>query len=81
MRNCIITVKGPRPTRWKVREAINANAAWNAISFARATGSIGARDVKQEVSASLEAGPEVVLADVVQINSDGTERQPYTMAY
>lgn len=78
MKGCIITVKGNesgsrKPTRWKVREAINAKAAWNAIVFASATGSVGAKDVRDE---TLCGGAVRVLADVVRINEDGSEVKP-----
>jgi hypothetical protein len=64
--------------RWKVREAISLKAACTAIAHARVTGSVGAKDVLNE---TYVGGGITVLADVVQINSDGTERQPYSMAY
>lgn len=79
MKGCIITVKGNASgsraaTRWKVREAINAKAAWNAIMFASATGSVGAKDIRDE---TLCGGTKYTLADVVRLNDDGTERQPF----
>jgi hypothetical protein len=64
--------------RWKVREAVSLKAACNAIAHARVTGSVGATDTLDQ---TYSGGGVTVLADVVQINSDGTERQPYTMAY
>jgi hypothetical protein len=72
MRGCIITVKGNEsgsrsPTRWKVIEAVNARAAWNSIMFALATGSVGAKDTRQDVAADMTRGPEIVLAHVVRI--------------
>lgn len=60
--------------RWKVREAVTREDALDAIASARCSGSVGAR---QTVDKSLCGGGVVVLADVVQINDDGTERQPY----
>jgi hypothetical protein len=74
----IITVKGNasgsrKARRWKVREAVNAKAAWNAIMFASATGSVGAKDVRDE---TLCGGTVRVIADVVELNEDGSERQP-----
>lgn len=65
-------------TRWLIREAESKAAAENAISMARVSGSIGHRDV---LDATCIGGGVTVLADVVQINSDGTERKPYTRAY
>lgn len=64
--------------RWKVREAVSLKAACDAIGQARVTGSVGAKDILNE---TYVGGGITVLADVVQINSDGSERQPYTMAY
>lgn len=61
--------------RWKVRSAISWDAAEDAIAEARVTGSVGMRSLR------VVNGKEVVEADVVQINSDGTERKPYTEAY
>lgn len=60
---------------WKIREASSMSAALDGIAFARVSGSIGSKTVTHE------NGTEVVTSDVVQINSDGTERQPYTLAY
>jgi hypothetical protein len=78
MKGCIITVKGNAsgsrsPTRWKVIEAKNARAAWNAIMFALATGSVGAKDTRQDVAADMTRGPEIVLAHVVRILPNITE--------
>jgi hypothetical protein len=77
MRNEIIEMNG---TRWKVREAVSKDQALAAIAEARVTGSIGLKMVQHSV---LERGgvDKVVLADVVQINSDDTERKPYTAVY
>lgn len=75
MKNVIIEVGN---SRWLVREAVSEEAARNAIAMARVSGSVGARDVLDK---SYVNGAITVQADVVQINSDGTERQPYTEAY
>lgn len=64
--------------RWKVREAISLKAACDAIAHARVLGSIGAKDILNQ---TYVGGGITVLADVVQINSDGSERQPYTAAF
>lgn len=64
--------------RWKVREARSLDDALNAIASARVSGSVG---TTQTLDDSLCGGGFHVLADVIQINSDNTERQPYTMAY
>lgn len=61
---------------WKVRQAKSREHALDAIAMARAFGSVGHKDTLLPVGE-----PEQVLADVVQINSDGTERQPYTESY
>lgn len=75
LKNEIIEVSG---TRWLVREAVSKEAALNEVSMARVTGSVGG---KSSIDETLCGGGVVVLADVVQINSDGTERKPYTAAY
>jgi hypothetical protein len=72
VKGAIITVKGNasgsrQPTRWKVIEAVNARAAWNAIMFALATGSLGAKDSRQDIAADMTRGPEIVLAHVARI--------------
>lgn len=59
--------------RWLVREAVSEEAAMNAITHARVGGSVGHTDINLNTD-----GTEQILADVVQINSDGTERKPYT---
>jgi len=64
-------VRCPNGQRWKVREARSLEAALDQIAFARVTGSIGGKT-------TINGTP---VADVVQINSDGSERQPYTQAY
>lgn len=65
-------------TRWLVREAVSLQAAVNEISMARVTGSVGGKSTRDETFCG---GVVTVIADVVQINSDGTERKPYTAAY
>lgn len=61
---------------WKVRQAKSHEHALDAIASARVSGSVGHR-----IELHPECGPAEVIADVVQLNSDGTERQPYTEAY
>lgn len=75
MTNEIIEVDG---ARWKVREAKSRQDALDAITDARASGSVGSKTIHNQTFVG--AGMEV-LADVVQINSDGSERQPYTALY
>lgn len=75
MENVILEVGG---RRWKIREAVTEEAALNAIASARVSGSIGSKHTLDETDIG---GGITVLADVVQINSDGTERQPYTPEY
>lgn len=70
----IITMEDGR--RWLVRDAVSRKAALEEIAHARATGSVGGASYVHEVGK-----PERCLADVVQINSDYSERQPYTTAY
>ena len=74
----VIVVRGER--RWLIREAVNMDAAENAIAHARVSGSVGHTDAKSRWDGT-KIVDEVTLASVVQINSDGTERQPYTEAY
>ncbi|HEJ9708791.1 TPA: hypothetical protein SMN51_005651 [Pseudomonas aeruginosa] len=64
--------------RWLVREAVSEQAAMDAITMARLSGAVGHRNV---IDKRFVGGGEEVQADVVQINSDGTERQPYTEPY
>ena len=64
--------------RWLVREAVSEQAAMDAIVSARVSGAVGHRDV---IDKRFVGGDEEVQADVVQINSDGTERKPYTEPY
>lgn len=75
MQNEIIEVGG---RRWLVREAKSREDALDAIAEARCTGSVGSKTI---VDRRFVGGGVEVLADVVQINSDGTERKPYTEAY
>lgn len=69
MRNEIIEDATGR--RWKVREAVSLAAAEEAIAYAKVSGSVGSKHL---------CNGEVT-ADVVEINSDGSECQPYTQAY
>lgn len=71
----IIEVSG---TRWLVRQAVSQAAALNAITFARMRGAIGHRDI---INRRYDGGGEEVLADVVRVNSDGTECVPYCEVY
>ena len=75
MKDEIIEVSGQR---WKVRNALSADAALNAIADARATGSVGAKHIRDETAIG---GDVVVMADVVKVNSDGTECKLYSMPY
>jgi len=58
---------------WLVREARSRNDALNAIGMAAATGSVGNKDILDE---TLCGGGITVLADVVALNADGSERKP-----
>lgn len=44
-------------------------------------GSIGSRNCRRDCDVNGNLGPETVLADIIQVNSDNTERKPYTEAY
>ncbi len=70
-------VKCPDGRRWKVREAVSLKAAINEIAMAMVTGSVGSKSLQS----AWPAFTETVIADVVALNSDNTERQPYTMGY
>lgn len=77
-----IRLKGDN-RRWKVREAISLQAAINCINHARVTGSVGSKDTITHYDPSIPFNlqKQKVLADVVQVNSDGTERKPYSTSY
>ena len=60
--------------KWKIREAVSMEKALDAIAEARVTGSVGC---KLTVNRTYVGGGITVDADVVQLNEDGTERQPY----
>ena len=64
--------------RWKVREAVSLNTALNCIAHAKISGSVGSKDILNE---TYVGGGITILADVVEIISDGTEQNPYTMAF
>ncbi|MYM92571.1 hypothetical protein [Duganella vulcania] len=67
--NEVIEVGG---RQWKVRQAVSHEAALNEIAMARCTGSIGGK------SSQVIDGVETVLANVVRLNSDGTETKAYS---
>lgn len=75
IKNEIVEVGG---RRWKIREAKTMEHALGAIASARVSGSVGSSSTLNE---TYMGGGITVLASVVQINSDGTERQPYTEPY
>lgn len=64
--------------RWKVRQAVSLQAACDCIVQALVSGSVGGVDI---VDRTYTTGGKTVMADVVQINSDNTERRPYQEAY
>lgn len=64
--------------RWLVREALSLTHALDEIAMCRSFGSIGGRTERDE---TLCGGQIVVEADVVQLNSDGSERKPYEPVY
>ena len=66
-----------RNQRWKIRRAISIASAMNCIIHATALGSVSGKDYVM----SDKDGEDVLVADVVQVNSDGSERQPYTQAF
>ena len=63
---------------WLVRQAKSKSHALSAIDMARCCGSIGHKDMRYNTACG---GVFEILADVVQVNSDGTERLPDTAAY
>lgn len=68
-------IKCPDGTRYRVRQAVNLQAALHEIVNARVTGSIGG------ITTMYRDGIKTVIASVIQINSDGTERKPGYKAY
>ncbi len=64
MKNIIINVDSGK---WLVREAYSMDDALNAVAMARCTGSVGSKNLVNDK----------VVADVVRLNDDGTERKPY----
>lgn len=67
MKNEIIEVDG---SNWRVREAVSMGEALHAVAMARCTGSVGSRHTEQRNCI------ETVMADVVRLNEDGSERKP-----
>lgn len=68
-----------------IRNGYNARDIYNfrigvplRVINAMALGSIGGKSTRDETRMG---GKITVLADVIQINSDGTERQPYVKGY
>lgn len=61
---------------WEVIIGDDPEKIKSAIASARASGSIGFRDVELDSS-----GKEMVVVEVVRLNSDGSRRLPYTKAY
>lgn len=70
--NAILEINGQK---WLVREARSEEDARNTIAEARCTGSIGQKDVLDETRIG---GKIVVMANVVRLNSDGTECKPWS---
>ena len=72
----IVRLKGDT-RRWLVKEAKSLRDTINAINSARASGSIGWKDIRTDYKQGTPYGewPTEVIAYVAQINSDGTERQ------
>lgn len=63
----IITIKGNassgrKASKWLVREAVNAEAAYSCITFAMAIGAIGNKDILRDTN-----GNHLVKADVHRI--------------
>jgi alpha-D-ribose 1-methylphosphonate 5-triphosphate synthase subunit PhnG len=67
MKNEIVEKSG----KWLVREAVSMDEAVNAINFALVRGSVGGTHTLER------NGEKTILADVVRLNDDGTECQPY----
>ncbi len=79
LRNVIIRIKSDKHNRrWKIREATSLKAAYHEIIHAQATGSIGS---KKTVDDSRCGGSLRVIADVIEIHSDNTERVAYDKRY
>ena len=73
IKNKIITIGG---RNWLIREASTMKNAEDCIFHAMATGSVGGRDIQQEVDANYKPTSSIILADVQSLNADGSERQP-----
>lgn len=71
-------VKCPDGSRWKVREAMSLKKALGEIAHAKVLGSVGSKSVLNE---TYVGGGLTIQADVVQLNSDNTERQAYQEVY
>ena len=78
----IVRLKGDN-RRWLVKKAMSLRDAVHAINSARASGSVGWMDIRTiwKPNTPYDELPSEIIAHVSQINSDGTERQPYTQAY
>ena len=67
----------PHKRRWKVRKYTSLRHVYEAIVEAMAFGSIGGTIVCED----WPVGKQIILAEVIQVNSDNTERKPYALAY
>lgn len=76
MKGCIVRCKGDRHNRrWLVRDARSLKDVIDEIAHAMVTGSIGGKSILYS------NGTEIVMADVIRVNSDNTEAKPYEQAY
>ncbi len=79
LRNLIIRIKSDKHNRrWKIRESTSLKAAYNEIIHAQVTGSIGGKKTIDETRCG---GSLRVIADVVEVHSDNTERVAYDTRY
>ena len=67
----------PHKRRWKVRKYTSLRHVYEAIIEAMARGSIGGTIVCEDWPDSRQ----IILADVIQVHSDNTERKPYEAVY
>lgn len=82
LKNVIVRFKEDKANRrWKVREAVSLKAVHSAYISAAVMGSIGSRNCRRDCDINGNLGSETVLADIIQVNSDNSERKPYIEAY
>lgn len=74
IKNEIVTVAD---RQWKILHAVDMDTAFTAIKFARILGKVRGKYVPDKYIDKHTKS----LAEVVQLNSDGSERQPESLYY